>query len=450
VTQTRPAGFRGLFDRWFHLADHGTTGWTEATAGLTTFAAMAYILAVNPAILSTAGMDRAALVTATALASALMTTLFALATRYPLALAPGMGMNAFFAYSLCAGMKLPWQAALALTFLSGVAFLVLTVTGLRRRIFESIPAELKTAISCGIGLFIAFLGLRNAGIVASDPNTFVTAGDLASPPTLLALAGIALTALLVWRKVRGAILLAILVLTVAGLFLPNAERDGRLTHLPTAVVSLPAPLGSIFLQLDFRYVFEHALDLLPALLTLLFVDLFDNMGTLIGVCQRAGLLDARGNLPRIGRALAADAAAAILGACLGTSTVTSYIESAAGVEEGGRTGLTSLTVAACFLLALFFTPLILAVPTVATAPALVIVGILMMQGVTQLDLRDFSVAVPCVLTMLLMPLTSSISQGLSLGFLSYVVLRIGVGRWRDLTPTAWVLGAVFLLHLVLR
>ncbi len=437
-------------DQFFALTANRTAVRTEITAGLTTFAAMAYILAVNPGILSVTGMDRGALVTATALASALMTTVFALATNYPLALAPGMGMNAFFAYTLCVGMKLPWQAALGLTFFSGLVFLGLTVTGLRRRIIEAIPVELKTAISCGIGLFIAFIGLKNAGIVAPDPNTFVKAGNLSAPPTLLALAGIVLIAMLVWRKVRGAMILGIFALTVAGLFIPTADGRGRLTQMPAALVSLPASLAPTFLKLDLVYVFRHFFDLLPALLTLLFVDLFDNMGTLIGVSQRAGLLDAQGNLPRIGRALSADAGAAMVGACLGTSTVTSYIESAAGVEEGGRTGLTSLVVAACFLLALFFSPVILAVPALATAPALVVVGIFMMQGVTRLDLSDFSVAAPCVLTMLLMPLTSSISEGLSLGFLCYVVLQLGTGRARELTPTAWVLGALFLLHVVLR
>lgn len=438
-------------DRHFQLARQGTSVRTEVTAGLTTFAAMAYILAVNPAILATTGMDRGALVTATALASAVLTAVFGLVTNYPIALAPGMGMNAFFAYTLCAGMGIPWPAALGLTFISGALFLLLTVTGLRRRIIEAIPPELKTAISCGIGLFIAFIGLKNAGIVVADPATLVRAGDLSSPPVLLALAGIALTALLVWGRVRGAIVLAMALLTLVGLVLPAPGGEGApLTRLPSSLVSWPASLEPLFLRLDVAYVARHLVEVLPALLALLFVDLFDNMGTLIGVCQRAGLLDEGGNLPRIGRALAADAGAAMFGACVGTSTVTSYIESAAGVEEGGRTGLTALVVAAGFLGALFLSPLILAVPAVATAPALVIVGILMMQGVTRLDLRDFAVAVPCVLTMILMPLTSSISEGLSLGFLCHVVLRVGTGRARELGAVSWVLGCLFLLHLVLR
>ena len=437
-------------ERYFRLSEQGTTLRTEVTAGLTTFAAMAHILAVNPNILSTTGMNRPALVTATGLAAAVMTTIFALATNYPIALAPGLGMNAFFAYTLCAVMKVPWPAALGLTFVSGALFLLLTVTGLRRLIIEAIPREMKTAISCGIGLFIAYNGLKNAGIVAPDPNTFVKAGALSSPPVLLALAGIVLTAVLVWHRVRGAMVLAILALTVVGIFLPGPGGEGRLTQLPASVVSLPASLAPGFLKLDLGYVFAHFLELLPALLALLFVDLFDNMGTLIGVSQRAGLLDAQGRLPRLGPALTADAGAAMVGACLGTSTVTSYIESAAGVEEGGRTGLTSLVVAACFLVALLLTPLILAVPGVATAPALVVVGIFMMQDVTRLNLGDFSVAAPAVLTMLLMPLTSSISEGLAIGFLCHVALKAGTGRWRELTPTAWVLGALFLAHVLTR
>ncbi len=439
-----------LLERWFHLAAQGTSVRTELTAGLTTFAAMAYILAVNPAIRGETGMDRGALLTATALASAVMTAVFALATNYPLALAPGMGMNAFFAYTLCLGQQVPWPTALGLTFLSGVLFLGLTVTGLRRRIVEAIPLELKTAISCGIGLFIAFIGLKNAGIVAPDPVTLVRAGDLSVPPVLLALGGIVLAAVLVWYRVRGAVILTILVLTVAGLWVPAGEGQGMVTRPPAAVVSWPSSLAPTFLKLDLADVWARLAELWPALLALLFVDLFVNLGTLLGVCQRAGLLDERGQLPRLSRALAADATAAMVGSVIGTSTVTNYIESAAGVEEGGRTGLTGLVVAACFLLALGFSPLILAIPAVATAPALVVVGIFMMQGITRLNLGDFAVAAPAVIPMLLMPLTSSISEGLALGFVCHVALRLGTGRWREISPTAGVLAVLFVLHLISR
>jgi adenine/guanine/hypoxanthine permease len=435
---------------FFNLPAHGTNVRRELTAGLTTFAAMAYVLAVNPAILSQSGMDFGALITATALASALMTAVMALATNYPIALAPGMGMNAFFTYTLCLGMKIPWQAALGMTFLSGALFLVLSLTGIRRLILEAIPGELRIAISSGIGLFILFIGLKNGGIIASNPDTFVTAGKLGSPAVLLVLLGILLAAVLIWHKVRGAMILAILVMTLAGLFIPTPDGGRHLTTLPDHWVGLPASLSPTFLKLDLPYVWQHLAQLFPAVLAILFVDLFDNMGTLIGVSLRAGLLDAQGNLPKIGRALTADASAAMVGSCLGTSTVTSYIESAAGVEEGGRTGLTALVVAACFLLSLFLHPVIAMIPPIATAPALVIVGVFMMQGVTKLQLDDFAKAVPAVLTIVLMPLSFSISEGLAIGFLSYVLLMLGIGRGREVSPMAYGLGGLFLAHVLMR
>jgi AGZA family xanthine/uracil permease-like MFS transporter len=435
---------------WFRLAEHRTSVRTEITAGLTTFAAMAYILAVNPAILSASGMDTGALITATALASALMTAVMALATNYPIALAPGMGMNAFFAYTICIGQKIPWQAALGMVFISGALFLLLTAAGVRQRIIAAIPNELKIAISCGIGLFILFIGLKNGGIVESSEVTIVKVGDLTNPPTLLALLGILFTAVLVVRKVRGAIILAVLALTVIGLFLPAADGKGHLVKLPEQIVAAPASLAPTFFALDVSYVFEHLGQVFPLVLALLFVDLFDNMGTLVGVCSRAGFLDAKGNLPKVGRALAADASAAMVGATLGTSTVTSYIESAAGVEEGGRTGLTALVVSGCFLLALFFHPLIRIIPSQATAPALVIVGVFMLQSVTRLPLDDFALAVPAVLTIVLMPLTFSISEGLAMGFVAYVTLMVGSGRARQVSGIAYLLAALFVLHIVFR
>lgn len=439
-----------MLERIFHLTANRTNVRTEITAGLTTFAAMAYILAVNPAVLAASGMDTGAVITATALASALMTAVMALATNYPLALAPGMGMNAFFAYTICVANEVPWPAALGMVFVSGALFLLLTATGLRQKIIEAIPNELKIAISAGIGLFILFIGMKNGGIVVSHPATFVTVGDLSKPASLLVLFGVALTAVLVWRKVRGAIVIAVLVLTVIGLLLPAADGQGTLTRKPDALLALPASLAPTFLALDLRYVFAHFAQVFPLILALLFVDLFDNMGTLIGVCSRAGLLDDKGNLPKIGRALAADASAAMVGSCLGTSTVTSYIESAAGVEEGGRTGLTSSVVAACFVLALFFHPLIRIIPPQATAPALVIVGVFMMQGITRLALDDFAVAVPAVLTIVLMPLTFSISEGLAIGFVAHVALRLGTGRWREVNLIGYLLAALFILHMLFR
>ena len=432
---------------FFQLAQHGTTVRREIIGGLTTFAAMAYILAVNPAVLAQAGMDRGALITATALASAVMTVVMALATNYPIALAPGMGLNAFFTFGICLGAKIPWPAALGLVFYSGVLFLILTLTGVRRKLIEAIPHELKMAITCGIGLLIAFIGLKGAGVISANPATFVTLGDIRQPGPLLALGGIILAAVLVWRKVPGAIILTVLILTVLGFVLKTADGH-TVTPLPSALISAPASLAPTFLQLDLGYFWQHWRVCLPLLLALLFVDLFDNMGTLIGVCQRAGLLDRHGNLPKIGRALTADATAAMVGSTLGTSTVTSYIESAAGVEAGGRTGLTAITTAGCFLLALFLSPLIVVIPAAATAPALVIVGVFMMQSVTELDLKDFAKAVPAVVTMLAMPLTFSIAEGIALGFVVYVFFMLGIGRAREVKPLSWVLGLLFLAHLI--
>ncbi len=436
-----------MFERWFRLQAHGTTLRREVVAGLTTFAAMAYILAVNPQVLATTGMPLGALITATALASAIMTAAMGLATNYPIALAPGMGMNAFFAYTLCQAHGIPWRAALALTFLSGVCFLAATLGGIRRRLLEAIPREMKAAITGGIGLFLVFIGLQKGGLLVASPATLVTLGKV-SPTSLLALGGILLCLVLSVRRVPGAVLLTLALVTLAGLAVRGP--DGPLTRLPDHWLSAPASLAPTFLAFDFGYLASHAGALLPMLLTLLFVDLFDNMGTLIGVASRLGLMDEQGRLPRLGRALGADACAAMVGSTLGTSTVTSYIESAAGVEEGGRTGLTALVVSACFLLALFAAPLITMVPAVATTPALVVVGLSMAQELKALDLGDFGTAVPALLTALLMPLTFSIAEGLAFGFVAFVVARTAQGRPRDLTVTAWALAGIFLLHLVFR
>lgn len=436
-------------DRFFHVTERGSSIRTEVVAGFTTFAAMAYILAVNPMILSASGMDFGALVTATALASALMTAIFAFVTNWPIALAPGMGLNAFFAFTICCTLKIPWQAALAMVFLSGCCFLLLTLTGVRERIVHAIPHELKIAISSGIGLFIAFIGLKNGGLVVASPATLVTAGSFSQPRVLLVLGGILLTAALHARRVKGAIILGVIALTLAGLFIPGADGT-PLTKLPEHWVARPASLAPTFLAFDFGYVFTHWQTALPLILAFLFVDLFDNMGTLIGVCSSLGLLDERGSLPGLGRALSADACAAMVGSTLGTSTVTSYIESAAGAEEGGRTGLTALTVSLCFLAALFIHPLLRIIPVEATAPALVTVGLLMMQGVASLDLRDFVRAAPCILTIILMPLTFSISEGIALGFIAYCGVNLLAGRARHISVAAWVLAAFFLAHLLTR
>ncbi|MBX3737887.1 MAG: NCS2 family permease [Candidatus Didemnitutus sp.] len=433
-----------MFQRLFRLDENGTTAAREMQAGLTTFAAMAYILAVNPSILSATGMDKAALVTVTALTAALATALMALLTNYPIALAPGMGINAFFTFTIVLGKGVPWTEALGMVFVNGVVFLALSVTGVREKIIHSIPHSLKIAVTCGIGLFIAFIGLKNGGVIVAHPATFVSHGDFASGPVALCLFGILLTAVLVARRVTGAIFLSIAAVTVIGLFVPGAGGK-MVTAVPDHFVGLPASPSPVFMKLTFGFLTDgKALMLaLPIILTLLLVDMFDNIGTLIGVTKRAGLLRPDGTLPGAGRALVADSVATLLSAIFGTSTVVSYIESASGVEAGGRTGLTSLTTAGLMLGALFFTPLILMVPAVATAPALVIVGVFMMQSITEIDMHDFKVAMPAVLTLLAVPLTFSIAEGIGVGLMAAALLAVGLGEPKKLTPLGYVLAAVF-------
>jgi AGZA family xanthine/uracil permease-like MFS transporter len=436
-------------DRFFQLTEHGTTVTREVIAGLTTFAAMAYILAVNPGILEAAGIDRGAALTATALAAALGSLLMGLLANLPIAQAPGMGLNAFFAFTICLSLGVPWQAALGLVFYSGVLFFLLTITGLRRQIVEAMPPALKIGISCGIGLFIALLGLQKCGLVVADPVTLVRLGSLHTPTAALALGGIILAAILVARKVPAALLLAIGILTVVGLFLPGSTEGSTLTPHPTSVVSWPASLAPTFLALDLAYLWTHFGTAFGLVLALLFVDLFDSMGTLLGVCQRGGLIDKQGRIPKLPQALMADASASMTGALLGSSTTTSYIESAAGIEEGGRTGLTAMVVAGCFLLSLLFTPLLLIIPSAATAPALVVVGLFMLQAVGELPLRDWRECAPGLLVLIMIPLSFSISDGIALGFLAYLGLQLGTGRMRQVSWTQLFLGFIFLLHFVL-
>lgn len=436
-----------MLDRFFALKGNGSSVGRELQAGLTTFAAMAYILAVNPAILANTGMDRAALVTVTALTAAIATMIMALLTNYPIALAPGMGINAFFTFSICLGQNVPWSEALGMVFVNGVVFLLLSVTGVRERIIAAIPHHLKIAITCGIGLFIAFIGLKNGGVIVAHPSTLVTHGDFGSGPVALCLAGILLTAVLVARRVPGAIVISIAVTTAAGLFVPAAAGT-TVTTLPDSIVSLPASPAPVFLKLTFNFLtnadaFRIAL---PLILTLLLVDMFDNIGTLIGVTKRAGLLRADGTLPNAGRALVADSVATLLSALFGTSTVVSYIESASGVEAGGRTGLTTLTTAVLMLLALFLTPLILMVPAAATAPALVVVGVFMMQSVTEIDMSDFVSAAPAVLTILAIPMTFSIAEGIGFGIIAAAALAVAVGQPKRLTLVGYLLAAIFFVQ----
>ena len=439
-----------LLNRLFALERHGVTVRGEVLAGLTTFAAMAYILAVNPSILEATGMERAGLVTVTGLAAALGCFLMAALTNYPIALAPGMGTNAYFAFVICLGMGVPWEAALALTFWNGVIFVLLSVTGFRKQLAESLPDGVKIGIQVGIGFFIAFIGLKNVGIVVNNDATLVQIGDVSSPGALLVLGGVVLMTWLTLKKVPGAILLAVAAISLLGLVIPSgSEAGGMITALPSGVVSAPAAIDQTFFALDWLYPFTNLQAALPVLLTLLILDMFDSIGTLVGVSRRAGMLDENGKMPKMGRALTADALATMGGAVLGTSTTTSYIESAAGVESGGRTGLTSVVVGLCFLLALLFTPLLVAIPAVATAPALVIVGVFMAQGLKALEFDDLAEVTPAFLTMLMIPLTFSITEGIGLGILSYVAIQALRGKWSTVPWLTWVIAVLFVAHYAL-
>jgi AGZA family xanthine/uracil permease-like MFS transporter len=432
--------------RLFRLDELGSDVPREVFAGLTTFAAMAYILVVNPGILAAAGMATAGLITVTALAAASGTLLMAALTNYPLALAPGMGLNAFFALTVCAGMGIPWQAALGMVFWNGVFFLGLSLSGLRGRLAEAIPEPLKIGVQAGIGLFIGFIGLRGAGVVVASPATLVTLGDLGEPALLLTLAGVIVAGALVALGVRAGILAAILGVTIVGAWVPLG--DGTVTALPPSIVGAPAGIGETLFALDLGYTWRHPATALPVVFALLFVDLFDTIGTLVGVSRQAGLVDRDGRLPKLGRALTADAAATVIGACLGTSTTTSYIESAAGVEAGGRSGLVGVVVAACFVAALIFAPLLAAIPAHATAAALVLVGAAMLRGLRGLDFDDRPGVLAAFVTLLAMPLAFSISEGIALGFLVYAGVMVLVGRGRELGALTWVMVALCLAHYV--
>lgn len=407
----------------------------EVIAGITTFLTMAYILAVNPSILSDAGMDKGAVFTATVISSVLATLVMAMYAKLPFALAPGMGLNAFFAYTVVLTMGYSWQFALTAVFIEGIIFILLTLTGLRQKIVDSMPLVLRRAISPGIGFFIAFIGLKNAGIVSASPATFVTMGNLHDPAVLLAAFGILLSAVLLIKKVTGALLIGILVTTVIGIPL-------GVTHF-SSVLDVPPSIAPIVMKFEWHNVLSF--DMAICVLTFLFIDMFDTIGTLLGVSHRAGMVDEKGNIPHLTEAFMADAIGTAAGAMLGTSTVTTYVESASGVNAGGRSGLTSFTTAICFVLALFLAPLFLAIPAQATAPALVLVGVMMMTDVSKLHLGDFADAVPAFVCIALMPLTYSISDGILMGLITYVLLRIFAGRYRELKLGMIVLAVLFVL-----
>jgi adenine/guanine/hypoxanthine permease len=427
-----------MFERYFRLAENGTTIRTEVVAGVTTFLTMAYIMFVNPAILGDAGMDHGAVFVATCLGSAIGTLIMALYANYPLALAPGMGLNAYFTYGVVKGMHYPWQVALGAVFLSGVLFLMLSLTRVRSWIADAIPQSQKLAISAGIGLFLGIIALKDAGIVTGDPETLVTLGNLKTPATVLAVLGFFAMVALDARRVPGAIIIAVLATTAAGVLLGVSPFAG--------VFALPPSLAPTFLKLDLAGTFQ--IGLVTIVFAFFFVDLFDNTGTLVGVAYRAGLIDRDGKIPRLRQAFLADSIATITGALLGTSTVTSYIESAAGVRAGGRTGLVGLVVAALFLLSLFLAPLAGTVPGYATAPALFFVACLMTRGLAEIDWQDVTEYAPAVVTALTMPLTFSIANGIAFGFIAYAAVKLLAGRPAEAGPAVIVLAALFLVKFV--
>ena len=427
------SGFANALDRYFGLKKAGTNVRTETVAGLTTFLTMAYIIFVNPQILANAGMDKGAVFVATCLASAICTLVMALYANYPIALAPGMGLNAFFAFTVVLGYKYTWQQGLAAVFCSGVLFLLISLFKIREYVINAIPLNLKFAISAGVGLFLGIIGLETAGLVVDHPATLVTLGNLKAWPAVLALFGFVLIVVLNARNVTGGTLIGILVVTIIGIPLGLAQYQG--------LVSLPPSIVPTFLQLDFSRALE--LSFIIVVLTLLLVDLFDNAGTLIGVTHRAGLLDRRGRLPRMREALISDSFAAMLGSLLGTSTTTSYIESAAGVNAGGRTGLTAVVVAILFLVALLFSPLASMVPAYATAAALLYVACVMARGIAEMTWDDVTEYAPAMVTAIAMPLTYSIATGIGLGFITYAGAKLLSGRWRECPIAVYVLAVLF-------
>lgn len=426
----------GFLERTFKLSEHKTTIKTEVMAGITTFMTMAYIIIVNPGILSATGMDIGALFTATCLSAAFATLIMAFYANYPFALAPGMGLNAFFAFTVVLGMGYSWEFALTAVLFEGVIFILLTFFNIREAIINCMPMNIKHAVSVGIGLFIAFIGLSNAGLVAANEATKVTLGDMSSPPVLLAIIGLVITGVLLAKNVKGALLLGIIATTVVGIPM-------GVTPMPTGIMSAPPSLAPIAFKFDFSRIMS--LDMLVIMFTFLFVDLFDTLGTLVGVASKADMLDKEGKLPRAKQALFADALGTTFGAMMGTSTVTTYVESASGVAEGGKTGLTALTTGVMFLLALLFSPLLTIVPGAATAPALILVGLFMMSPIKKINLDDFTEAIPAFLTIIMMPLTYSIAEGIVFGILSYVILKLLTGRTKELSLPMYILAILFIL-----
>lgn len=436
IKKTKEEGF---LERYFQLKENGTDVRTEILAGFTTFVTMAYIILVNPIILKDAGLDQGAVFMATALAAAISTLFMGLYANYPFALAPGMGLNAFFAYVMVGKMGIPWQTALGAVFLSGIIAVIVTLTGLRELLIRAIPLPLKHAVGAGIGLFIAFIGFKNAGIVVSNPATFVDLGNFKEPGTLLATIGLIITAVLVARGVRGGMLLGIVITTIIGIPM-------GITKIPSTLISAPPSMAPGLLKLDVMGALK--VSMYPVIFSLFFADLFDTIGTFVGVASRTGMIDENGNLKRGNKALFADSLGTVIGSLLGTSNTTTYVESAAGVSAGGRTGLTSVVVSLLFIGSIIFSPIALAVPSQATAPALIIVGIFMASSLNEIKFADFYEAFPAFLTAILMPLTFSISLGLAVGFVAYTLLMALSGRSKEVHWVMYVLAVTFILYFI--
>ena len=428
-----------MLDRLFKLREHGTTVKTEIMAGLTTFIAMSYIIFANPAILSMTGMDYTAVMVGTCIAAGIGTLLTAFLANVPFGQAPGMGLNAFFAFTLVGQLGYSWQQALAVVMLSGVLFLIIAISPLRGKIIAAIPMSLKSAISVGIGLFIALIGLFNAGIISANNNLLSL--SLRGGPQMLALIGLAITFTLMLLKINGAILYGIVVTTVIGLLM-------GVTTLPASVTMKDINIMPVFFKMDFNLLSFGIIPLVTTILSFTLVDMFDTIGTLVGTASNTGMLDEEGNLPGGDKAIIADAMATVVGATLGTSTVTTYVESATGIEQGGRTGLTSVVIGLLFFLAIILAPIAGIVPAAATAPALIVVGVLMMASVANIDWKNLEIAIPAFLTMALMPFAYSISDGIGFGFISFTLIKVVLRKWREVPVLMWVLSALFVLKYI--
>lgn len=450
-----------FLEKCFHLKEHKTTVKTEVLAGFTTFLTMAYILAVNPTMLAATGMDQGAVFTATALASAVATFVMAFWANYPIALSAGMGLNAYFAYTVCLGdlqgMENPWKIALAAVLVEGIIFVIMSFFKVRESIVNAIPSNLKSGITAGIGLFIAFVGLQGAGICVADGSTLVALGDFSSPQVILCLVGLIITAVMLHYNVKGYILWGILITWILGIlaeltgwYVVDAEA-GVYSLIPSFAASsfIPPSIKSTFFQFDFSWIGSHISQFIVIVFSFLFVDMFDTIGTVIGVADKADLLDENGELPNVGRALMADAIGTVAGACLGTSTVTSFVESSSGVAEGGKTGLTAVTSGILFLVALFLSPIFLAIPSFATAPALIIVGMFMATSIKKVNLEgDVADAVGGYLAFLMMPVTYSIANGIMFGVLAWFLIKVFSGQAKKINPVMYVVCALFIFRVI--